>query len=195
MTILINPPQHGHRHAARRWYGSGHRDETVRHTDAWEHETFAEEQARWERGDPEYARICEAVRQAKKKGEQASLSADKTKAEWDARVATQRRANDDAQRAHHALTAAQTAKPGTTSSRTGSSPATERSTPTERADAPPGDPRSRSPHVHTTFAIESRDSPAIGIIPEPVPIHDEPAAARRTPRDVTVLSARPDETW
>ena len=57
--------------------------------DAWEHETFGEEQARLERGDPEYAEICEVVRQAKDKGEQASLSADKTKAEWDARVATQ----------------------------------------------------------------------------------------------------------
>jgi hypothetical protein len=165
----------------------------VRHTAAWEHETFAEEQARWERGDPEYARICEAVRQPKK-GEQASLSADRTKAEWDARVGPQRQTNDDAQKARHALTVAQPAKPRTTSSRTGSPPPTEQSTPTEPADAPPVDPRSRSPHVHTTIAIESRDSPAAAIIPEPVPIHDEPAAARRTPRDETVPSARPQET-
>ena len=38
---------------------------------------FGEEPARLERGDHEYAEICEAVRQAKDKGEQASLSADK----------------------------------------------------------------------------------------------------------------------
>ena len=31
---------------------------------------FGEEQARSERGDPEYAEICEAVRQAKDKREQ-----------------------------------------------------------------------------------------------------------------------------
>jgi hypothetical protein len=190
MTILTNPPQPG-RHGATRWYRSGHTDETARHTDAWEHETFEEEQARWERSDPEYARICEAVRQAKEKGEQASLSADKTKAEWDARVATERQADDDAQRVRHALTAARTAKPATASSRTVASPATEQSTPTERSDAPPGDPRSRSSQVHTTFPSESHDSPAAGIIPEPVRIHDEAAAARRRQRDETVLFAWP----
>jgi hypothetical protein len=101
MTILTNRRQHRDRHAVR----PGHKGETTRHTDAWEHETFAEEQARWERDDPEYARICESVRQAKKKGEQASLSADEIKAEWDARVATQRQDNDHAQMARHALTA------------------------------------------------------------------------------------------
>jgi hypothetical protein len=194
MTILTNPPQHLDRHAATRWYRSGHTDETARHTDAWEHETFGEEQARWERRDPEYARICEAVRQAKEKDEQASLSADKTKGERDARVATQRHANSDAQKVRHALTAAQTAKPETASSQTVSSPATEQSTPPERSDAPPGDPRTRSSQVHTTFAIESHASRAAGISPEPVRIHDEPAAARRRPRDETVLFAWPDET-
>ena len=30
--------------------------------------------------------------------------------------------------------------------------------------------------MHTTFAIESNDSPAPGIIPEPVRVHDQPAA-------------------
>ena len=30
--------------------------------------------------------------------------------------------------------------------------------------------------MHTTFAIESNDSPAPGIIPEPVRMHDQPAA-------------------
>lgn len=111
MTILKSPPQHGDGHAATRWYKSGHTDETTGHTDAWEHETFGEEPARWERGDPEYAELCEAVGQAKEKGEQASLSADKTNARWDARVACQRAADDDAQKARHALTAAQTVKP------------------------------------------------------------------------------------
>lgn len=46
----------------------------------------------------EYARICEQVRQAKKNGEEASRRADHAKAEWDARVAPQRQANDDAQK-------------------------------------------------------------------------------------------------
>jgi hypothetical protein len=94
-------------------------------------DTFAEEQARWERSDPEYARLCERVRRAKDSGEEASRRADEAKAEWDARVATQRQANDDARRAHY---------------------------------------------VHTTFAIESDDSPAPGIIPAPVRVHDEPGA-------------------
>jgi hypothetical protein len=30
--------------------------------------------------------------------------------------------------------------------------------------------------MHTTFAIESDDSPAPGIVPEPVRVHDRPAA-------------------
>ncbi len=30
--------------------------------------------------------------------------------------------------------------------------------------------------MHTTFAIESNDSPAPGIMPEPVRVHDQPAA-------------------
>ena len=59
MTILQKPLQSGDGHAARGWHGFGHGDQAVRHTEAWEHETFAEEQARWERSDPEYARICE----------------------------------------------------------------------------------------------------------------------------------------
>jgi hypothetical protein len=78
-------------------FGQGGRP--VRYTEAWEHETFAEEQARWERGDREYARICEDVRLAN--GEEASRRADDAKAKWDACVAPQRQANDDAERAHH----------------------------------------------------------------------------------------------
>jgi hypothetical protein len=70
MTILTNPPQHGDRHAATRWYRSGHAAEATGDTDAWEHETLGEEQARLERGDPEYAEICETVRQAKDEREQ-----------------------------------------------------------------------------------------------------------------------------
>jgi hypothetical protein len=84
------------------WHRSGHDSRPVRYTEAWEHETFAEEQARWERDDPEYAWLCEAVRQAKETGGEASTRADEAKAEWDARVATQRQANDHAQREHHA---------------------------------------------------------------------------------------------
>jgi hypothetical protein len=105
MTILQEPPRRGDGHARKRWYRFGHADDAVRHTDAWEHENFAEEQARWERNDPEYARICEDARQAAKRGGKASWRADEVKAEWDARVATQRQANDDAQKAHHALNA------------------------------------------------------------------------------------------
>ncbi len=89
----------------------------VRHTDAWEHETFAEEQVRWERTDPEYARICEQVRLAKKDGEEASRRADHAKAEWDARVATHRQATDDAQKARHRLKTDLTARRQTARSR------------------------------------------------------------------------------
>ena len=102
MTIRHEPLQSGDGHAATGWHWFGHGDQAVRHTQAWEHETFAEEQARWERSDPDYARICEAVRQAKDGSEEASRRADQAKDEWDARVATRRYANDDAQRAQHA---------------------------------------------------------------------------------------------
>lgn len=105
MTILRKPLQSSHGHAARGRHWLGHGDQAVRYTVAWEHENFAEEQARWERSDPEYARICEQVRHARDGGEEASRRADEAKAEWDARVATQRQADDDAQRAHHAMRA------------------------------------------------------------------------------------------
>ena len=110
MTILQKTRQSSDGHAARGWHRFGHGDQAVRHTEAWEHETFEEEQARWERSDPEYARICEEVRQAKERGGEASRRADEAKAEWDARVATQRQGNDDAQRADHALKAEQTVR-------------------------------------------------------------------------------------
>jgi hypothetical protein len=117
MTILQKPPRSGVGHAAKGWYRFGHADEAVRHTDAWEHETFAEEQARWERSDPAYARICEQVRLAKKDGEEASRRADHAKAEWDARVATHRQATDDAQKARHRLKTDLTARRQTARSR------------------------------------------------------------------------------
>jgi hypothetical protein len=177
MTILQKPLQSGDGRAARGWHRFGHGDQAVRYTEAWEHENFAEEQARWERSDPEYARICELVRQARKRGGEGSLRADEAKAEWDARVYTQRQANDDAQRAHHALKADQTA---------GRRPATSRAVSSQRR-------KSRSlkrtrtsrlavraheghDQVHPTFPIESNDSPAPGIMPEPVRVHDQPAA-------------------
>jgi hypothetical protein len=108
MTIVQTLLQSGGGHAARGWLRFGHGRQAVRYTEAWEHETFAEEQARWERSDPGYARICEEVRQARERGEEASQCADQAKAEWDVRVATQRQANDDAQRAHHAVQYGQT---------------------------------------------------------------------------------------
>jgi hypothetical protein len=117
MTVLNKPPHSGDGHAGRGRYQFGHADDAVRHTNAWEHETFAEEQARWERSDPEYARICEQVRQARKKGEETSRRADKAKAEWDARVATRRQADDDTQKAQHELKAEQTALRQTAASR------------------------------------------------------------------------------
>jgi len=112
MTILQKPPHSGTGHTGKRWYRFGHASKAVRHTEAWEHENFAEEQARWERSDPAYARICEEVRQAKKNGEEASRRAEQAKAKWDARVAPQRQANDDAEKAHHVtkLKADQTAR-------------------------------------------------------------------------------------
>ena len=102
MTILAKGATD--RRARRGWQKFGDPGVPVRHTDVWEHETFAEEQARWERSDPEYARLCEEVRRAKDRGEKASRRADDAKAEWDARVATQRQASDDARRAHHVRT-------------------------------------------------------------------------------------------
>ena len=146
MTILQKLLQSGDEHGARGSHRLGHRDQAVRHTEAWEHETFAEEQARWERSDPEYARICEAAREAKDRGEEASRRADEAKAKWDARVATQRQANDDALRAHHVIAA-----------------------------------RESHHDIHTTFAIECNHSPAPGIMPEPVRVHDEPVAMTAPP--------------
>jgi hypothetical protein len=110
MTILQKPSHGGDGHAVRGGRKLGHAGEVVRHTDAWEHENVEEEQARWERSDPEYARICEAVRQAKDQGEEASQRADQAKADWDARAAPQRQAADDGEKAHHALTAGHTAR-------------------------------------------------------------------------------------
>ena len=129
MTILQTPPQNGVNHAAQGWWKFGHANQPVRHTNAWEHETFAEEQARWERSDPHYARICEAVRQAKQTGEEASQRADGAKAEWDARVATKRQANDDAQKARHALQADQPVRRQTASSQEGFVPSDGRAVP------------------------------------------------------------------
>ncbi len=83
MTILQKPRQAWARHARKGWYRFGRVREAVRHTDVWEHENFEEEQARWERSDPEYARICEDGRQAKGKGEEASWRADEAKAAWE----------------------------------------------------------------------------------------------------------------
>ena len=182
MTILQKLRQSGDGHAARRWHGFGRGDRAVRYTEAWEHETFAEEQARWERNDPDYARICEQVREAEKRGGEASRRAHEAKAQWDARGATQRQADDDAQREHHALEADQTAGRRPVTSLTGSS---ERrmsrsleSTRTRRLAIPPREAiRAREGHtrMHTTFAIESNDSLAPGIMPGSVRVQDEPA--------------------
>ena len=50
--------------------------------------------------------------------------------------------------------------------------------------------------MHTTFAIESNDSPAPGIMPEPVRVHDEPAAttarAASRPHDSVFVAAPPE---
>jgi hypothetical protein len=181
MTILQKRPPSGDGHAGKSWYRFGHADEAVRHTAAWEHETFAEEQARWERSDPDYARICEEVRQARKMGGERSRRADQAKADWDARVATQRQAKDDAQKAHHALKAAQTVRLQTAGSPKAASPATEERSGKERSEAARGDSRRGRFHMPTTFAIESNDSPAPGIIPEPVRVHDQPTASTAAP--------------
>ena len=176
MTILQKALQSGDGHAARGWPRFGHGDQAVRFTEAWEHETFAEEQARWERSDPEYARICEQVRQARERGGEASRRADEAKAAWDARVAAQRQANDDAQRAHHALKADQTARRRPATSRTSSQRRKSRSLKSTRTPRLVIGARGGHHHLHTTFAIESNDSPAPGIMPEPVRVHDGPAA-------------------
>lgn len=190
MTILQTPPRSATGHPGKRWYKFGRADEAVRHTDAWEHETFEEEQGRWERSDPEYAGICEQVRQARKRGGEDSWRADRAKAEWDARTATQRQAKDNAQKAHHALKADQTARRRPATSGEGPCPATDEPSPAERSGAACGYPSSGRFYMHTTFAIESNDSPAPGIIPEPVCVHDQPAAttARRAARGTTPFS-------
>ena len=103
MTIAQQPPRSGTGHSEKRWYRFGHASKAVRHTEASAHENFAEEQARWERSDPAYARICNQVRHAQDQGEEASRRADEVKAEWDARVAPQRQVDDDADKANHAL--------------------------------------------------------------------------------------------
>lgn len=105
MTVLQKPSHSGAGHGKRHWCGFGHGTEAVRHTEAWEHETFAEEQARWERNDPPYAQVCDLVRQAQRQDGEALLRADQAKADWDARVATRRQADDDAEKAHHAMAA------------------------------------------------------------------------------------------
>jgi hypothetical protein len=127
MTILQKLLQRGNGHAARRWHKFRHEGQAVRHTEAWEHENFAEEQARWERGDPEYARICEQARQAKDRGEEASRRADQAKAKWDARAATQRQTDDDAKRAQHALNPEPTGRSLPAPWRTSSQPPKSRS--------------------------------------------------------------------
>jgi hypothetical protein len=103
MTNPQEAPRSCNGNIRKRWYRLGHTPQAVRQTEAWEHENFLEEQARWERSDPEYAQICDAVRQAGKKGEEASRQADGEKAEWDRRLASARGASDDAQRATHTL--------------------------------------------------------------------------------------------
>jgi len=192
MTILQKPPQNGTGHTTNRWYRFGRASKAVRHTEAWEHENFAEEQARWERSDLEYARICEQVRRAKKRGGEGSLRADEAKAAWDARVYTQRQADDDAQRAHHALKAAQTARRRPATSPTASQRRKSRSL--ESTRTPRLVIRAREGHhrLHTTFAIESNESLAPGIMPEPVRVHDEPDAmtAPRGERQAARLRVR-----
>ncbi len=99
MTILQKLLPRG----AGRWRRLGRAEQAVRHTEVWEHETFAEEQARWERNDPEYARICEQVRQARQTDGEALRRAHEAKAEWDARQSMQRQATDAVERAHHLI--------------------------------------------------------------------------------------------
>ena len=52
--------------------------------------------------------------------------------------------------------------------------------------------------MHTTFATESNDSPAPGIIPEPVRMHDQPAATTAPPGERQAarprFRGRPPET-
>jgi hypothetical protein len=185
MTMLRRLLQSGDGHAARGWHRFGHGDQAVRHTEAWEHENFAEEQARWERTDPAYARICEQVRQARERGGEGSLRADEAKADWDARVYTQRQANDDAQRAQHALKVDQTARPRPSTSRISSQRRKSRSLKSTRTPRLAVRAREGHDQVHTTVPIESNDSPVPGIMPEPVRVHDQPAAMTRAARRAT----------
>ena len=176
MTSLQEPLQSGDRQASRGWHWFGRVDPAVRYTEAWEHETFAEEQARWERSDPQYARICQRVRQARGRGGEVSRCAVEAKAEWDARVATQRQADDDSERAHHALKTGRTVRHRPATSRTPSQRRKARALESSRTPRPVIRARECRHFMRTTFAIESNDSPAPGIMPEPVRVHDQPAA-------------------
>jgi hypothetical protein len=182
MTSAQKPPQSGDGQPARGWHRFGRGDQAVRYTEAWEHETFAEEQARWERNDLHYARICEDVRQARERGGEALRRADEAKAEWDARVGPQRQANDVAQRAQHALEADQTARARPAASRTSLQRRKRRSRTSAQTRRLVIRAREGHHHVHTAFAIESSEWPAPGIMPEPVRVHDELAAAPAAPR-------------
>jgi hypothetical protein len=110
MTMPHEPPRSGDGYAAKGKPKLDHAREAVRRTDAWEQENLEEEQARWERRDPEYARICETARQAKNQDEEASRHADQAKADWDVRAAPQRQATDEAEKARHAVMAAHTTR-------------------------------------------------------------------------------------
>ena len=98
MTILQQPPQSGTGHSGKRWYRVGHASEAVRHTEAWEHENLAEEQARWNEAIQRTPGSVKRSDKQRKKDEEASRRAAEAKAEWDARVAPQRQANDDAEK-------------------------------------------------------------------------------------------------
>lgn len=154
MTIAQRPRQSRDGRFARRWHSFARGDQAVRHSEAWEHETFAEEQARWERSDPGYATICQEAREARQRGGEASRRADEAKAAWDAREARQRQETDDALRAQHSLQGDQTA--GRPSATLRASSRRRKIRPLRSARTPRFVMRAREGprHVRTTFVME-----------------------------------------
>ena len=101
MTILQKPPQSGNRTYRKRCYRSAMPVVLCATRGRGRTKTLRKNKRDGKRSDPAYARICEEVRQTREKGEEASRRAEEAKATWDARVAAQRQANDDAEKAHH----------------------------------------------------------------------------------------------
>ena len=141
-------------HRAQREFG--HADQTCAAPMHGEHETYAEEQARWERDDSAFARIV------KTSDEQSGRVSKLQGAVMGPRPAgtlasshSERQANDAAQGAQHALNADQTTRRRAATSRTSSQRRKSRSLKSTRIVRWVIRAREGQHHMRATFAIES----------------------------------------